>query len=54
MARLSDHLVSVGNVKVSRRTKNEFGNRSSKLILEKGIIALEYSDKKELQYAFVK
>ena len=54
MARLSDHLVSVGNVKVSRRTKNEYDYRSSKSILENGLIALEYSDKKEFEYAFVK
>ena len=54
MARLQDHLASVGNKKVSRGIKNEYDNRSSKSILEKELIALEYSDKKEFQYRFVK
>ena len=47
-------MVSVRNVKVSRRTKNEHNNRPSKSIIEKRLIAREYSNKKELPFAFVK
>ena len=47
-------MVSVRNVKVSRRTKNEHNNRPSKSIIVKRLIAIEYSNKNKLPFAFVK